>query len=448
MWGSVRHIEPSRYDPGTAYIIVDAHQENNRDPWVYRTSDYGKTWQLIVTGIPRSPLSYAHIIREDPVRRGLLYLGTENALYVSFDDGAHWSPLQSGLPHAPVYGMVVQEHFNDLVISTYGRGIWILDDLSPLQQLTSQIQASRAHLFPIRPAYRFTDVAGNYSMNDDPTAGTNPEYGARINYWLASPTPVTIDVMDASGTVIRTIHDSSTHAGLNRTSWDLRNTTSRGPRLRTKPLNDPDFAMARDGTRDTPGFGTIAVLMPPGRYTVKLTANGQSFTEPVDVLRDPNQAETIADIKASSDAMLALQRDHKAAAEMLGTIENVRAQLESLGGTSGAAADVRQAGDTLEHKFMTVEGQLLDLRLTGHGQDEVRYPVQAAGQISWLANGIGASDFTPTSQQREVQGFLAGKIRDTRSALDRLLQRDLASFNALLKAKGLKTVDAGARVVF
>ncbi|HKN67187.1 MAG TPA: hypothetical protein VJW73_12985 [Gemmatimonadaceae bacterium] len=447
-WGSVRHIEPSRYDAGTAYIIVDAHQENNRDPWVYKTADYGKTWQLIVNGIPKSPLSYAHIIREDPVRRGLLYLGTENSLYVSFDDGAHWAPLQSGLPHAPVYGMMVQEHFDDLVISTYGRGIWILDDLSPLQQLTPQIQASRAHLFPIRPAYRFTDVAGNYSMNDDPTAGTNPEYGARINYWLASPTPVTIDVMDASGSVIRTIRDSTTHAGLNRTSWDLRNTASRGPRLRTKPVNDPDFAMARDGTRDTPGFGTIAVLMPPGRYTVKLTANGQSFTKPVEVLRDPNQAETLADIKASSDALLALQRDHKAAAEMLGTIENVRAQLESLGSTSGATADIRQAGDTLEHRFMAVEGQLVDLRLTGHGQDEVRYPVQAAGQISWLAGGIGASDFTPTSQQREVQGILAGKIRDTRSALDRLLQRDLASFNALLKGKGLKPIDAGARVVF
>ena len=206
--------------------------------------------------------------------------------------------------------------------------------------------------------------------------------------------------------------------------------------------------MSRDGTRDTPGFGSIAVLMPPGRYTVKLTAAGLSFTEPVEVLRDPNQAETLADIKASSDALLALQRDHKAAAEMLGTIENVRAQLESLGSGSGTTADVRQAGDTLEHKFMAVEGQLLDLRLTGHGQDEVRYPAQAAGQINWLAGGIGASDFAPTTQQREVQTILATRIRDTRSALDRLLQRDLASFNAMLKGKGLKTIDAGAKVVF
>jgi hypothetical protein len=235
---------------------------------------------------------------------------------------------------------------------------------------------------------------------------------------------------------------------LNRTSWDLRNTASRPPRLRTKPLYDAEFEMSRDGTRETPGFGSIAVLMPPGRYTVKLTANGQSSTQPLDVLRDPNQAETVADIKASSDALLALQRDHKAAADMLGTIENVRAQLEALGNQSTAAADIRQAGDTLEHKFMTVESQLLDLRLTGRGQDEVRYPVQAAGQISWLASGIGASDFTPTSQQREVQGILAQRIRDTRSTLDRLLQRDLASFNTMLVSKGIKPVSAGTGVVF
>ena len=108
---------------------------NNRDPFVYKTADYGATWRAITAGIPTSMLSYVHWLEEDPVRRGLLYLGTENAIYVSFDDGDHWQPLQTNLPHAPVYGIVVQEHFNDLVIGTYGRGFWILDDITPLQQL-------------------------------------------------------------------------------------------------------------------------------------------------------------------------------------------------------------------------------------------------------------------------------------------------------------------------
>ena len=122
---------PSRYDAPTAYVTVDFHQVNNRDPFVYKTTDYGKTWRSITKGIPRSMLSYAKVIQEDPVRRGLLYLGTENAIYVSFDDGENWQPLQNDLPHAPVSGIVVQEHFNDLVISTYGRGFFILDDITP-----------------------------------------------------------------------------------------------------------------------------------------------------------------------------------------------------------------------------------------------------------------------------------------------------------------------------
>ena len=146
-WGSVRSIAPSRYDDGTAYLTVDCHQVNNRDPWVYRTTDYGATWRLITNGIPKSMLSYAKVIYEDPVRRGLLYLGTENAIYVSFDDGDTWQPLQNDLPHAPVSGIVVQEHFNDLVISTYGRGFWILDDITPLREMTPQVLAADAHLF-------------------------------------------------------------------------------------------------------------------------------------------------------------------------------------------------------------------------------------------------------------------------------------------------------------
>ncbi|MGC1106995.1 MAG: hypothetical protein WA876_10685, partial [Candidatus Acidiferrales bacterium] len=143
-WGTVSNIEPSRYDAGKAYITVDFHQMNNRDPFVYKTTDYGKTWTQITNGIPHSPLSYAHCVREDPVREGLLYLGTENALYVSFDDGGNWQPLQAGLPHAPVYWITVQPRFHDLVLATYGRGFWILDDVTPLEEWTPDALSSDA----------------------------------------------------------------------------------------------------------------------------------------------------------------------------------------------------------------------------------------------------------------------------------------------------------------
>jgi photosystem II stability/assembly factor-like uncharacterized protein len=443
MWGSVRHVEPSRYDAASAYIIVDAHQENNRDPWIYKTTDFGKSWTLIVNGIPKSPLSYAHIIREDPKRRGLLYAGTENALYVSFDDGGRWQQLQSNLPPAPVYGMMIQEQFNDLVVATYGRGFYILDDLSPLQKLSPEISASSAYLFAPRPAYRFTNVTGNYSTNDDPTAGSNPPYGAAINYWLKSAAPVAIEILDAAGKSVRTIDDSTTRVGLNRTYWDLRNTTPKAPRLRTKPMYNAEFTMNADGTRDVPGMGSLSVLMPPGKYTVRLKAGGQTFTQPLEMLRDPNQAETLADIRASANVLLALQKDHAGVGEMLNQIERVRSQIQALG-----SADVRSAGDSLERKFMDVEGQLVDLRMTGRGQDEVRWPVQAAGQLSYLAGGIAASDFAPTTQQREVQGILAKNVHATRRALDQLLAKDLPAFNALLRAKGLKIITVETGVVF
>jgi photosystem II stability/assembly factor-like uncharacterized protein len=444
-WGSVRHVEPSRYDAGTAYIIVDGHQENNRDPWVYKTTDYGKTWTLIITGIPKSPLSYAHIIREDPVRRGLLYLGTENALYVSFDDGARWQPLQNNLPHAPVYGMIIQEQFNDLVVGTYGRGFWILDDLSPLQKLTPEVANTAAHLFPPRPAYRFRDIAGNVAGNDDPTAGTNPPYGAAINYWLkATPASVpSIAILDGAGKTVRTMQGTR-QAGVNRLYWDLRNETTKAPRMRTKPMYNAEFPLDSNGTRAAPGFGAISVLMPPGRYTVKLTVDGQSFTQPLEVRKDPNSGVSDQELRAATDLLATMQNGLNAAADMVNTIEAVRAQigtLQALIASDASNAAIRAGSDSLEQKFIELEQKMQDLRMTGRGQDEVRWPVKLGGQLGYLAGGIASSDFAPTAQQRGVQQLLDKQVRDNRAALEQLIQRDLAAFNTLLRGRGLKTID-------
>jgi len=208
-WGTFSNIEASRYDAATAYVTVDFHQMNNRDPFVYKTNDYGKTWTQITNGVPHSMLSYAHCVREDPVHKGLLYLGTENGLYISFDDGKNWQPLESGLPHAPVYWITVQERFHDLVVATYGRGFWILDDLTPLQQFTPQISAAGAHLFAPRDAYRFRNTIQPFSVNYDPAAGHNLPYGADINFYLkAKPGEkdrVRLTISDAAGKTVRSI---------------------------------------------------------------------------------------------------------------------------------------------------------------------------------------------------------------------------------------------------
>ena len=244
--GTISNIEPSRYDTGTAYLTADLHQVNNRDPHVHKTADYGRTWRKIVTGIPRSALSHAHVVREDPVRRGLLYLGTENALYVSFDDGERWQPLQTNLPHAPVYWLTIQEHFNDLVVSTYGRGFWIFDDLTPLQQLTPAVASSPVHLFQPRLAYRFRNRTGPMAPSHDATVGQNPPYGAGLNYWLGSAPAgeVTIQIQDAGGRTVRTL-GGTRNIGINRLHWDLRGEPAREVRLRTTRSTPPRLGWGR-----------------------------------------------------------------------------------------------------------------------------------------------------------------------------------------------------------
>src|SRR5581483_332286 len=254
-WGTVSSIEPSHFDNGAAYIAVDLHQVNNRDPFVYKTTDYGATWTSVAGDLPKSVHSYAHCLREDPVRKGLLYLGTENGLYFSVDDGAHWLPLQTGLPRAPLHWITVQETFNDLVVATYGRGFFILDDITPLRQLTPAIQSSKAHLFTPRPAYRLRAITEPMTMPDDATEGTNAPDGTPIAFWLSAAPPkdakepVTIAIKDEAGDTVRTIEAKEAHAGINRVWWDLRGEQSADIKPRTPPQYASEFKLETDGTR-------------------------------------------------------------------------------------------------------------------------------------------------------------------------------------------------------
>jgi hypothetical protein len=443
-WGSLRSIVASRYDAGTAYLTVDFHQVNNRDPFVYKTTDYGRTFRAITSGIPESMLSYARAICEDPVRRGLLYLGTENAIYVSFDDGENWQPLQNNLPHAPVSWITVQEHFNDLVISTYGRGFWILDDITPLQQMTPQVLAADAHLFPPRPAYRFRPITAPSTPYDDQTIGENPEYGASINYYLKSAVtaPVRVTILDPKGEVVRTLSGPGS-AGLNRIHWDLRGEPSDPIRMRTSPLAPaPHVRLGPDGTRPPAGGGaTISILMPPGTYTVKLRAGGRELTQPLTVRKDPNTAGTEADIEAQTRVLTELRRDLNTAVGLVNRAELVRGQLQGLSRVVGEA-EVRKAGEALDRKIADFEMTLIDLRLTG-AQDGIRYAAKLVSRFGYLANGLSNADFAPTNQHLEVQKLLAERVRAASSQFDTLIDKDLAAFNEMLRARNVPNVIAG-----
>ena len=466
-WGTVSNIEPSRFDAGAAYLTVDFHQVNKRDPFVYKTKDYGQTWTAITSGVPRSMLSYAHCVREDPTRKGLLYLGTENGLYVSFNDGENWEPLQANLPRAPVYWIVIQEHFNDLVVGTYGRGFWILDDLTPIQQMTDAMRsadAPAAYLFPPRPTYRFRGGTVPVTMSDDPTAGQNPPYGAAINYYLktAPKDEVKIRIEDSKGQLVRMLTGTK-NVGINRITWDLRGEQSTEVKMRTSPSYAPEITQGTDGIRPAQGAPRISVLLPPGNYVVKLLLGSQEFSQPLVVKKDPNSSGTEAEIQTQIAMLLELRSEQDKAAGMVNQIELIRSQLYSIkalldtqpsgdGGSSFTTtgngstsskndyATIKVAVDGLDIKLIDIEEQLIQRKLTGQGQDGVRWPARLLTKIGYLANGLSGSDFGPTSQQREVQALFAQQLSSLRKRLDDVLSKDLESFNKLLMDRGIKNV--------
>ncbi len=472
-WGTVDNIEASRFDAGSAYLTVDGHQVNLRDPYVYKTADYGKTWTLITAGIPHNMLSYAHCVREDPVRKGLLYLGTEGGLYVSFDDGKNWQPLQAGLPHAPVYWLTVQERFHDLAVATYGRGFYILDDITALEQLTPEVAAAKAHLFTPRDAYRFKEVVQPAALEYDPTTGKNPPYGASINFYLKSnlgeKDVAKLTIADSTGKKVREIDcrapkpgaseakkasdeddpdpdvpPCEVKAGINRVWWDLRSERTAQIRLRTTPLYAPDVPFGPEGWRKPPAVGRLSVLALPGTYSVTLTVGEEKFTQKLTVLKDPHTSGSESDIQAQTGVQIALRDEMNTIGVTVNQIESLRAQLVAFGkelGTDEASKPVRKAADDLAEKLAGIEGTLLQLKLTGRGQDDCRWSPMLLQKVGYLFSQLDSSaDFPPTTQQSAVQEELKQRGDQAAQSFQQLVEKDVAAFNAMLRAHNISNI--------
>jgi photosystem II stability/assembly factor-like uncharacterized protein len=445
--GTVRNIDASRWDAGKAYITIDFHQVGGFDPYVYKTEDYGESWAKITEGVADSPLSYCRNIQEDPVRPGLLYLGTEGALYVSFNDGANWQSLQNNMPPAPMYWIAIQEHFNDLVVGTYGRGFWILDDITPLQQLTTDVAASEAHLFEPRQAYRFRPITPPQTMVNDQTDGEDPPYGASINYWLAEEPEddVEVRIESATGETIRTL-EATKHAGVNRIWWDLRGEPSDEIKLRTKPLYADWVELGEERWRSA--GGRISVLEPPGTYNVVLKVGETVLTQKLQVLKDPHSEGTEEDIRLQTEMLRNLRADLNASAGAINQIEWIRRQLYDLNalveGQDGAE-QILSAADELDGTLIGIEEKLFQLKLTGTGQDGVRWPAKVAARISYLARVVAIADFRPTDQHQEVHQVLEGRLSQAEQELDELLRTVLPEFNRTLEERDLPRVATPGR---
>jgi photosystem II stability/assembly factor-like uncharacterized protein len=488
--GTVSNIEPSRHAAGVAYLTVDRHQEADTASYVYKTADYGKSWKSLRGDLPQGTFSYAYCVREDPEVAGLLFLGTENELWVSFDDGAHWRALGAGLPPAPVHWLEIQPQFNDLVVATYGRGFWILDDMTPLRRWAEVEAAGRAALFAPRPAYRFQERTAPWSEYQNAAAGTNPEYGALLHYYLPEEVEdgVALVIHDAGGETVRRVEDLEQAAGVHRSVWDLLQERTTEVKLRTKPEEAGLLDLPGSGWRKLTDGGRFSIFSPPGTYTVELEVGGKVLASvALTLLKDPGSAGTEEDIASQMPVLRDLRALIETSSEMVNTSEwarrqlyDLRAALEDLRGAKSATAeeaaqgaepvaegeeeeapapaaregeaqakgegagaegtDLLAAIDALDGKLKALEGLFFDLRLPGAYQDSLRWKRLLNAQLTRLASRISSSDLPPTAAQLEFYAEVKGEVEAAQGTWGRLRDEEIPALNALVAAEGVGAV--------
>jgi len=445
-WGTISNIEVSRYKKGTAYITVDLHHMGNFDPFVYKTSDYGQSWKLISRTVPKSVHSFAHVIKEDPKKEGMLYLGVDNGIYVSHNDGENWMRLKNNLPPSPVYWLEIQEQFDDLVVGTYGRGYYILDNISPLREYVEDAQNKDVHLFSLRQAYRFHNKQSIKTDGPSFNSGRNPSYGADINYFLKDSTnqQVEIQILSQNDEIIRTLKGSG-NAGINRVMWDLRYEPTYKPYLRTTPPGRPWVQLNGEGWRPLVTwdldlwrgqFGPRAV---PDTYKVKLIVGEQEFVRELVVLKDPKSEGSITDIKSQVAFSLELRDAMNIAVNMINTVEIIRSELNILIPQLKRKRDIEKANQLLV-KAESIASSLYDIHLTGAREDAFRSPMKLYGRLSALASDIGAHgiDFKPTEQQKAVSTIFNNRLDVVDKKFKTLIDSEVKKLNRQLEKSHLK----------
>ncbi len=427
-WGTISCIEPSAYDAGTVYISVDLHQQGDFDPYIYKSSDFGNTWTSISSSIPKTNMAFVHQIKEDPVKKGLLWAGTDNALYFSADDGNNWNQIKNDLPPSPIYGIAIQKNFNDLVLATFGRGFYILDDITLFREFSKQVQQSDAYLFAVKKAYRFQDKGGIHSERSFVT-GENPQYGAAINYFIKDKIKDSafIIVRDSRGDEIKKFSGTNS-PGINRVWWGLDYNKLDVPALRTRPRDKDWVKLDAVGKRQMyiwdldMGPALEPPLVPPGTYTVELKIGDKIFKQQVDVLKDPNTTGTIDDIKKQNEFALKLYSSAKKCFAMIDEMETQRAKLLFIVDSSANSKTDKVEAAQLEYDLWTLEGRVHDIFQTGAREDIFRNPAKLLERFLAIQkeSATGSADFAPTDQDVIVYEKLNNDLIKVESDLNTL----------------------------
>ncbi|MDX1333755.1 MAG: glycosyl hydrolase, partial [Robiginitalea sp.] len=445
-WGTIANIEVSRFSPGTAYISVDLHQMGDFDPYVYKTEDYGNSWKLISQNVPKSVHSFAHVVKEDPKRPGMLYLGVDNGVYITTDDGQSWMRLRNNLPPAPVYWLEIQERFDDLVVGTYGRGYYILDNVAPLREFDVDAKGAEAHLFSLRPAYRFQEQEAIKTDGPSLNAGRNPAYGADINYYLKDSTDqkVEVQILGTDDEIIRTLKGTS-KAGVNRVMWDLRYEPTYKPKLQTTPPGRPWVQLNGEGWRPLVTWdldlmrGQYGPRVVPDTYRVKLIVGEREFIRDLTVLKDPASEGTLQDIQQQVAFSLELRDAINTAVLMINELEGIRAELAAILPKLDKAEDLQRA-EALLGLSESIAATLYDIHLTGAREDAFRAPMKLYGRLSALASDITGNgvDFKPTDQQREVYAIFNERLEAVNQRFVNFMEVEVKKLNVQLKKSELQ----------
>ena len=419
-------IEASPHAPGTAYLAGNRYQRADLAPYVYKTSDFGQTWTKIVTGIPHG--DFARTIREDKKRKGLLFLGTENGIHVSFDDGAHWQSLRLDMPVTPVHGIEIKN--DDLVVGTHGRSFYILENISVLRQADRAMTNEPLVLFDPSDAVR------------------SVSRGVVIDYYLKEPAEkITIEILDPKGQVIRSF--SNAEAAPAAAARPAEQAEEGGFRFQGAParvaaargMNRFTWDMRYPNARDFPGMimwsaSTRGPAAPPGRYQARVTAAGVTKAQDFEIRRNA-AVKTVTDADLQAQFTLAMQISQRVS-EANGAVIRIRDLKQQIVDRTGKSSDaaIKTAGQSLITKLTDVEGEIYQHRLRS-GQDPLNFPIRLNNKLAALQGTVESGDYRPTDQSYTVFKELSGRLDKELARLEAIVKTDVAAFNTALTGAGL-----------
>ncbi len=437
-WTQINTIEASPNDVGTAYIAATSYKSDDFKPYLFKTTDYGKTWKKIVVGIPND--AFTRVIREDPNKRGFLYAGTETGLYYSTNDGENWQPLQFNLPIVPITDLAIHKREKDLVVATQGRSFWVLDNLPILYQL-ADAQKAEATLFKPEDAYRMAGFGG-FQLPKNATIGANPPNGAVFHYYLKNKPKqdVMLEVIDASGKVIRKFsgkppmenappsppspENLPTEIGLNRFVWNLRlpNATT-----------IPQLIM---------WAGSLAgPKIVPNNYQIRLNVDGKAVaTENFTLKTDPRLGVTQEDLQKQYDFLTKINVKLSETHGTILEIRDLRKQFEDISARlKPEQKDLKDKATEIVKNLTAIEEELMQTKIKS-GQDALNYPIKLNNKLAALNAIVGGADYAPTNQSYDVYNDLTSKIDAEITKFKAIKTNEISAFNKMFAEKNLPII--------